>query len=99
MLYKPYYSSSHSGIAIMSLVIEIFDRQVEKFESITTPAGTFECTKIVYSAQSQMGQAIPIKVKTSGAEWLSEGTGMVKSEQYDKKKNRMSYSLLTEFEQ
>jgi len=89
----------NSGIALMSLTIQIFNRQVEKFESITTPAGTFECIKIVYSTQSQMGQAIPIKVKTSGAEWLAKGTGMVKSEQYNKKLNLMSYSLLTEFKQ
>lgn len=86
-----------SGIEMMSLTILIFDRQVEKFESITTPAGTFNCAKIVYGVQSKMGQAIPINVKTSGAEWLAKGTGMVKSEQYDENQNLMSYSLLTEF--
>lgn len=88
-----------SGIEMMSLTILIFDRQVEKFESITTPAGTFNCAKIVYGVQSKMGQAIPINVKTSGAEWLAKGTGMVKSEQYDENQNLMSYSLLTEFKQ
>ncbi len=88
-----------SGIEMMSLAIQIFDRQVEKFETITTPAGTFKCAKIVYSTQSQMGQAIPINVKTSGAEWLSKGTGMIKSEQYDENQNLLSYSLLTEYNQ
>ncbi len=88
-----------SGIEMMSLTILIFDRQVEKFESITTRAGTFDCAKIVYGVQSKMGQAIPINVKTSGAEWLAKGTGMVKSEQYDENQNLMSYSLLTEFKQ
>ena len=86
-----------SGIEMMSLTIEIFDRQVEKIESITTPAGTFDCVKIVYGVQSQMGQAIPINIKTSGAEWLSKGAGMIKSEQYDENQNLMSKSLLTEF--
>jgi len=89
----------NSGIAMMSLTIQIFDRQVEKMETISTPAGTFECAKIVYSVQSKMGQVIPINVKSTGAEWLSKGFGMVKSEQYDKKQNLMSYSLLTEFNQ
>jgi hypothetical protein len=46
-----------------------------------------------------MGQAIPINIKISGAEWLSKGTGMIKSEQYDENQNLMSYSLLTEFNQ
>lgn len=85
------------GIAIMSIIIEIFDRMVEKFESVTTPAGTFECAKITYSMKSKMGAAIPINVTGSGAEWLAKDTGSVKTEQYDKKKNMISYSLLKEF--
>lgn len=86
-----------NGIAVMTMTIEIFDRQVEKYESITTPAGTFDCTKITYSSRSKMGEAIPINVTGSGAEWLAKETGSVKTEQYDKKQNMMSYTLLSEF--
>ncbi|MBK6526164.1 MAG: hypothetical protein IPG07_11810 [Crocinitomicaceae bacterium] len=34
---------SSSGMVIMTMVMEVVDRKVEKFESITTPAGTFDC--------------------------------------------------------
>lgn len=87
----------NAGIAVMTLTISISDRKVEKFETITTPAGTFECAKITYVTESKMGSAIPINVSYSGAEWLAKGTGMVRSEQYDKKQNMVSYTLLSEF--
>lgn len=86
-----------SGVQLMTMTIEIINRQVEKFESVTTPAGTFECVKITYTTQTKMGADIPINVSGSGAEWLAKNTGMVKSEQYDDKENLMSYSLLTVF--
>lgn len=87
----------NSGFPIMTMTIEIYDRKVVGFESVTTPAGTFECVKIGYNARSQMGQAIPIKINFSGAEWYAKGTGLVKTESYDKKDNINGYTLLTEF--
>lgn len=88
---------TNSGVPIMSMTVEIFDRKVAGFETITTPAGDFDCVKIAYSARTQMGQAIPIKVNTSGAEWFARGTGLVRSESYNKKDKLVTYSVLTEF--
>ncbi len=88
---------TNSGVPIMTMTVEIYDRKVEGFESITTPAGTFDCVKISFSARTQMGKAIPIKVNTSGAEWFAKGTGLVRSESYDKKNKLVGYSLLTKF--
>ena len=86
-----------SGVPIMSMTVEIYDRKVEGFEEVTTPSGTYECVKIAFSARTQMGQAIPIKINTSGAEWFAKGTGLVRSESYDKKNKLIAYSVLTEF--
>ncbi len=88
---------NNSGFPIMTMNIDIYDRKVEGFESVTTPAGTFECVKIVYKARSQMGKTIPIKVNFSGAEWFAKNTGVVRTESYDKKDNLSSYTVLTEY--
>jgi hypothetical protein len=55
------------------------ERTVEGVESITTPAGTFECTKINY-----LYAVGPVKWQTSA--WLSKDVGIVKTEYYKKGK-------------
>ena len=81
----------------MTMNMEVYDRKVEGFESITTPAGTFECVKVTYKARTKMGTAIPINVNISGAEWFAKGTGIVRTESYDKKDKLTGYTILTEF--
>jgi len=44
-----------------------------------------------------MGKAIPIKVEVSGTEWYAKGTGLVRSESYDKKNKLTGYTVLTEY--
>ena len=90
-------NAQSEGVEIMNLSILIYERKVEKIESITTPAGTFECSKLVYNIESQMGRDIPIVIKSSGVEWIAKDTGMVRSEQYDEQQNLVSYSVLTEY--
>ena len=87
----------NSGISIMTMNMEVYERKVEGFENVTTPAGTFECVKISFRARTKMGKAIPIKVDMSGAEWFAKGTGLVRSETYDKKNKLTGYTILTEF--
>ena len=87
----------NGGFPIMTMNIEIYERTVAGFESVTTPAGTFDCVKIAFKARTKMGKAIPIKVNFTGAEWFAKGTGLVKSESYDKKDKLSTYTLLTEF--
>jgi hypothetical protein len=68
-----------SGIGA-SVTVEITDRQVTGKESVTTPAGSWECFKISYNSKiiMKIGVGIPIKAKVT--EWYAPGFGVVKSE-------------------
>ena len=64
-----------------SIEISITERKVEGKESVTTPAGTWECYKI--SAKNKIvsktaGIGFPIKMDVT--EWFSPGFGVVKTE-------------------
>lgn len=57
------------------------DRKVEAKESVTTPAGTWDCFKISYKSKitiKTMGIGIPVNVE--GSEWFAPGFGIVKTE-------------------
>ncbi|WP_299487808.1 hypothetical protein [uncultured Allomuricauda sp.] len=79
----------------MKSFMRMYNRKVESKESITTPAGTFECFVISYDTDMKMG------IKTTGKtkQWLAENIGMVKTEDYNKKGKLRSMSLLTAYEQ
>lgn len=73
------YESS-SGLK-SSIEISITERKVEGKESVTTPAGTWDCFKI--SAHNKIvskiaGIGIPIKMDVM--EWFAPGFGIVKTE-------------------
>jgi hypothetical protein len=75
------------------MTIEVYNRKVETIESITTPAGTFECVKISYDMKTNMmGEII-----SKGVEWYCKEVGLVKSESYDSKGKLTSTSLLSVF--
>lgn len=78
----------------MKISVNITDRKVEGKETITTPAGTFECWKISSKSSTQMQMGINMNLNFSSVEWISEKTGMVKSESYDKNGNLSSYTVL-----
>lgn len=77
----------------MKMTMNFINRKVEGKETITTPAGTFDCYLITYDSEAKMG----IKMSQSHKLWLSEGYGMVQQESYNKKGNFMSKSALTSF--
>jgi len=84
---------SISGIK-MNIEVAQVDRNVEKKETITTPAGTFDCYVLNETTKSKtMGANIEIHSKT----WLAEGVGMVKSEIYKKNGNLESSSELSKY--
>jgi hypothetical protein len=83
---------SMSGIN-MNMNIAIIDRKVEGKETVTTPAGTFECYVITSTTVMKMGTNMTRKSK----QWISEGVGVVKMEDYDKKGKLESTGLLTAF--
>jgi len=80
------------GIA-MSMSVLMTDRTVEGMETITTPAGSFECYVITYTSDIKMGMNRTGKAK----QWLAKGVGMVKQEDYNKKGKLQNTSLLTAF--
>ena len=84
---------SMSGIN-MNMSTSIKDRKVIGKESVTTPAGTFSCYVISYSSEfNSMG----MNQNSSAKQWISEGVGMVKQEDYNSNGKVTSSSLLTAF--
>ena len=82
-----------SGIN-MNIAVDMLNRKVEKKESVTTPAGTYDCYIVYSENQSKMmmaNQVYPSRV------WLAEGVGMVKQETYKKNGDLMSSTLLTAY--
>ena len=86
---------SMSGINLTMNIITK-DRTVEAEENITTPAGSFDCYVISYTSQMQMSMGGMNQVST-GKQWIAEGVGMVKNEDYNKKGKITSSSVLTAF--
>jgi len=87
-------SITMTGDIPMTISIKIENRKVEAKETITTPAGTFECYKISYDVNMKtvMSQS------SKGVEWIAKDVGVVKSESYNGRGKLMGYSLLTKFE-
>lgn len=82
-----------SGIK-MNITVDQTNRKVEKSETVTTPAGTFECYLITETTKSKtMGAA----QETNNKMWLAAGVGMVKQETYKKNGNLISRMELTKF--
>ena len=77
----------------MNISVDMLNRKVDKKESITTPAGTYDCFALSYDSEMKMGMKMNFKIK----EWISEGVGVVKSESYNKNGKLMGYSELTSF--
>ena len=82
-----------SGININSSV-DMINRKVQRQESITTPAGTFDCY-VIYSENNV--KASIIKQKFSSRIWLAEGIGMVKQETYNKNGKLTGSTKLTAY--
>ncbi len=81
---------SSNGMQIFNSVTSITNRKVAAIESITTPAGTFECYKLTYDVESKM----MFSVTMSMVEWYSKEAGSVRSEAFDKNGKLTSYSVL-----
>jgi len=75
----------------MNMSISMINRTVDRKESITTPAGTFDCFVLSYNSEMKMGMTHTFTSK----EWVAEGVGQVKNETYNNKGKLMSYSELT----
>lgn len=84
---------SMSGIN-MTTTVDMTNRKVEKQESVTTPAGTFDCYVLYSDTESKV---MMVKQNFPSRVWLAEGVGMVKQETYKKNGNLMNSMQLTKF--
>lgn len=83
------------GIMQMKIAVGIHDRLVEKKESVTTEAGTFECFVIADTTHTKVMMK---NVQMTSKLWLAEGVGMVRQESYDKKGSLVTRTELTKFD-
>ena len=90
-------ADNNTPMSTMNFTIN--NRTVAAQEDVTTPAGTFPCYKITYDMDMNMKvMGMGRKTAYTGAEWLSEGVGMVRNEQYDEDGKLNSYSVLVSYE-
>jgi len=80
-----------SGSLPMKMETTITNRKVDSKETITTPAGTFDCFVITYDMVMKMG----VKRTMMNKEWIAKDVGVVKSATYKSNGKMLSYSLLT----
>jgi hypothetical protein len=87
----------YSGTTLFSkLTFVSTERKVLAKESITVPAGTYECYKITSKFKmTNVVAGIPIKYEFSVVEWYAFGVGMVRSETYNKSEKMMGYTVLS----
>ena len=82
-----------NGLSLLKVTSDVFNRKVIGTEKVVTPAGTFDCVKVSYDAKVKL----LITKSMSVVEYLAEGIGIVRSEQYDKKGNLSGYTEITGF--
>lgn len=75
--------------------VNIYDREYMTNESITTPAGTFDCAKVKYKMNSRSPKSKEV-ITGYGYEWYAPNVGLVRTEQYDKNNVLQSYTVLEE---
>ena len=78
-----------------SLNMKITERKVVAKETITTPAGTFECYKITSNIATTTQMGIKMNLNFSSIDWIALKVGSVKSESYNKSGKLMGYTILT----
>ena len=78
---------------VMNMSINITDRKVESKEKITTPAGTFDAFKVTYNTKFNM----MMTRESKGVDYIAEGVGIVRSENYNGAGKLTDYVVLTMF--
>ena len=80
----------------MNMEVDITDRKVEKVETITVPAGSFECYVVYSNSYSKM---MMVNKNFPSRSWLAKGVGMVKTESYNKKGKLINTMVLSAISQ
>lgn len=82
----------NTPIPMMTVEVDITNRKVEALETITTPAGTFECYRISEDYSSKSLFSIHGKNK----QWFNYEVGTVRTESYRDNGNLTGSTVLTE---
>lgn len=82
-----------SGNIPFEMKFRMYDRKVTGKETITVPAGTFECYKIEY----KMEMKTVMTMQTAGIEYIAENVGVVKQETYNKNGKLTGYTELNSY--
>ncbi len=79
----------------LSMKVVMKDRKIERKQTITTPAGTFECYKLTYDMviDFMMGSMVMKNVQ-----YLTEKLGAVKTETYNDEGKLLNYTVLQKVE-
>lgn len=83
--------TTSGGPVGLNMTVNITDRKVEARETISTPAGTYECLVLTQSVSTK----VILNVRGSSKEWYTPNIGVVRTESYNKKGKLMGYSELT----
>jgi len=84
-----------NGTLLSDMEYKYINRKVESKESITTPAGTFNCYKITYDlAMVSKVMTFTTNSTTKVVDYYAENIGVVKSQIFNDKGELLSYSIL-----
>ncbi len=89
----------NKGSVFSTTTLEQTNRKVEGKETVTSPAGTWECWKITYDGRFRAtiggpsGIGIPFNFKST--EWFAPGFGIVKTETFNKNGKLIGSTLIT----
>ena len=93
----------NKGSIFSVLTLDATNRKVAGKESITTPAGTWDCWKITYDGRFRAtiggpsGIGVPFNFKA--IEWFAPGFGIVKTETFNKNEKLLGSTLITSVKQ
>jgi hypothetical protein len=86
---------SMGSMTMMNRTFTVKDRKVEAQESVTTPAGTFDCYRISFTTTSSGGIG---GGTTRSTMWYAKDVGMVKSEVYSDNGKLVAKQVLSKIE-
>lgn len=78
--------------------VRVYNRSYKKNEKITTPAGTFDASKISFYVEVYDNETKETK-RYKNTEWYALGAGIVRTESFDHKDNLVSYTVLESLEE
>ncbi|NND61721.1 MAG: hypothetical protein HKN48_00855 [Flavobacteriaceae bacterium] len=83
------------GAYLLNLNILVTERKIDTFESITTPAGQFDCLVL----SQKVSTKLLMRIQSSTKEWYAKDVGLIRSETYNRKGKLQGYSELTSMTQ